>query len=74
MLVPHYSRTLAVPRRRTIACDHCGHLQLKRDTECDVCGRITRRERSRWIAKAIQIGVVLVVAAAMYAKIKGLAP
>lgn len=63
-----------MPRRRTIACDHCGYLQLKRDTECDACGRITRRERSRWIAKAIQISVVLVAGAVMYAKIKGLAP
>jgi len=63
-----------MPRRRTIACDHCGYLQLKRDTECDTCGRITRRERDRRIAKCIQIGVVLAAGALMYAKIKGLAP
>ncbi len=34
---------------------------------------MTRRERNRWIAKAIQIGMVLVVGVAMYARIKGLA-
>ncbi|MEG3192492.1 hypothetical protein [Lysobacter sp. D1-1-M9] len=62
-----------MPSRRTVACDHCGYSQLKRDTECDACGRMTRRERNRWIAKAIQIGMVLVVGVAMYARIKGLA-
>lgn len=63
-----------MPRRRTIACDHCGFLQLKRDTECEACGRMTRRERNRWIAKAVQLGVILLVGAFMYAKLKGLAP
>jgi len=63
-----------MPRRRTIACDHCGYLQLKRDTECDACGRMTRRERHRWIAKAVQLGVILVVGAVFLAKVKGLAP
>jgi hypothetical protein len=63
-----------MPRRRTIACDHCGFLQLKRDTECEACGRMTRRERHRWIAKAVQLGVILLVGAFMYAKLKGLAP
>ena len=47
---------------------------LKRDTECQVCGRMTRRERRLWIAKAVQIGVVLVAFAFIYVKVKGLAP
>lgn len=63
-----------MPRHRTIACDHCGYLQLKRDTECDQCGRMTRRERSRWIAKGIQLGVILLVGVYGYFKIKGLMP
>lgn len=63
-----------MPRRRSIACDHCGYLQLKRDTECYACGRMTRRERSRWIAKAVQLGVIVLVGVFMYAKLKGLAP
>lgn len=62
-----------MPRRRTIACDHCGYLQLKRDTECEGCGRMTRRERVRWIAKAIQIGTLLIVVAFVYSRISGLA-
>lgn len=62
-----------MPRHRTIACDHCGYLQLKGDTECEACGRMTRRERKLWIAKAVQLGVILLVGAFMYAKLKGLA-
>lgn len=63
-----------MPRYRTIACDHCGHMLLKRDTECEACGRMTRRERNLWLAKAVQIGVVLVAFAFIYFKVKGLAP
>lgn len=63
-----------MPRRRTIACDHCGYLQLKRDTECDKCGRMTRRERRRWIAKGIQLAIMVVVGLYGYFKIKGLVP
>jgi hypothetical protein len=64
-----------MPRYRTIACDHCGHLLLKTDTECEVCARMTRRERNLWIAKGIQIGIVLIVAAFIYFRLKtGLLP
>ncbi|MBS0216385.1 MAG: hypothetical protein JSR50_11610 [Proteobacteria bacterium] len=63
-----------MPRRRTIACDHCGYLQLKRDTECDHCGRLTRRERNRWIAKGIELAIIAVVGIYGYFKIKGLVP
>ena len=62
-----------MPRRRATACDHCGYLQLKRDIKCNACGHMTRRERNRWIAKAVQLGVILLVGASMYAKLKGLA-
>ena len=61
-----------MPRRRTIACDHCGYLQLKRDKECDQCGRLTRRERNLWLAKAIQLVLILAVGLYGYSKIKGL--
>lgn len=63
-----------MPRRRTIACDHCGYLQLKRDTECDQCGRMTRRERNLWIAKGIQFAVIGLAALYGYFKIKALIP
>lgn len=66
--------TEAMPRRRTIACDHCGYLQLKRDTECDRCGRITKRERSLWIARGIQFAIIAMFWLYGYFKIKGLAP
>lgn len=61
-------------RQRTIACDHCGYLQLKRDRECDQCGRMTRRERNRWIAKGIQLGVILLASVYGYVRLKGLMP
>ncbi len=63
-----------MPRGRTIACGHCGSLQLKRDSECEACGRMTRRERNRRIAKAVQLGVILLVGVFMYVKLKELAP
>lgn len=63
-----------MPRRRTIACDHCGYLQLKRDTECDQCGRMTRRERNLWIAKGIQLAIMAAVGLYGYFMIKGLFP
>lgn len=59
-----------MPRYRTISCDHCGHMLLKRDTECEACGRMTRRERHLWVAKAVQLGVILLVAAFVYANLK----
>lgn len=59
-----------MPRYRSIACDHCGHLLLKRDTECEVCGRMTRREQHLWLAKTVQIGFVLLVAGIMYYKVQ----
>jgi hypothetical protein len=29
--------------RRTISCEHCGYMQLKRDEACDQCGQPTAR-------------------------------
>lgn len=63
-----------MPRRRTIVCAHCGYLQLKRDTACDRCGRMTRRERNLWITKGIQLAAIIVAALYGYFKIKELAP
>lgn len=61
-----------MPRYRTIACDHCGHLLLKSDIECEVCGSMTKRERNRWLAKAVQLGIMLIGFAFIYARLKGL--
>lgn len=63
-----------MPRRRTIACEHCGYLQLKRDTECDQCGRMTKRERNLWVGRGIQFAVIALVGVYGYFRIKGLAP
>lgn len=61
-----------MPRRRTIACNYCGYLQLKRDTECDQCGRMTSRERNLWIARGVKLAVIAVAFIYGYFKIKGL--
>lgn len=61
-------------RRRTITYLHCEQLQLKRDTECDHCGRITRRERNLWIARGIVLTVIGLIALYGYLQIKGLPP
>lgn len=73
LIVPNWNDE-AMPRRRTIACDHCGYLQLKRDIECDQCGRMTRRERNLWIAKAIHLAVIAAAIIYGYFKIKALTP
>lgn len=60
-----------MPRQRTIACDHCGVLQLKRDIECESCHRLTRRGRRRLVAWSLQFGAILVVGLILYGNLKG---
>lgn len=62
-----------MPRYRTISCDHCGHMLLKRDDYCEQCNHMTRRARTLLTAKVVQVSIILVVFAFMYFKIKGLA-
>ena len=59
-----------MPRYRTISCQHCGYLQLKRDATCDQCGAFTARERERLIAKGIFLLIVLVFAAIAWVRFK----
>jgi uncharacterized paraquat-inducible protein A len=59
-----------MPRYRTISCSHCGYLQLKRDTECERCGRMTARARNRMIAWLVRVGLVVVVGLVLMAKVK----
>jgi ribosomal protein L37E len=61
-----------MPRYRTIACEHCGHLLLKRDEYCEACGCMTRRERILWAAKALQIAAMLVAICFVYWEVSGL--
>ena len=61
-----------MPHRRTIACNHCGHLLLKRSSYCEVCGQITKRMKILWIAKTVQITAILVFAALIYWKVQHL--
>lgn len=45
-----------MPRYRTIACEHCGFMQLKRDKVCQRCGKLTAREaraQAFWIAQLV---------------------
>lgn len=63
-----------MPRYRTISCHHCGYMQLKRDAECEKCGRMTPRERDRWTAKGIQLLVMGAVILYGYYQIKSLFP
>lgn len=62
-----------MPRYRTISCHHCGFMQLKRDIECEGCGRLTRRGRRQLVLWSLNLGVVLVVGLVFYWKVKGLA-
>lgn len=63
-----------MPRYRTISCEHCGHMLLKRDTVCEMCGRMTRRGKNRLIAAIVPIVIVLAGFAFIYHVIDGLAP
>ena len=42
-----------MPRRRTIACDDCGHLVRKRDEICELCGADTPQAKRRFRAQVI---------------------
>lgn len=48
-----------MPRYRTISCEHCGFMLLKRDTTCEMCGRMTQRGKTGMAAKAVQVVIVL---------------
>lgn len=61
-----------MPRRRTISCENCGHMLLKRDTVCEMCGAMTRRERARWIANTVGFGLIVILGIVVYAKVSGL--
>ena len=36
-------------------------MQLKRDSICDRCGCLTKRERVKWISNAIYVGVLILI-------------
>ena len=61
-----------MPRRRTISCENCGYMLLKRDTECEACGSMTLRSRNLLVAKVAQFGVMLIVLVFVYGQLKGL--
>jgi hypothetical protein len=63
-----------MPRYRTISCEHCGHMLLKRDTVCEMCGRMTRRGKALLLAKVVPIVAVLIAAVVMFHTIGGLTP
>ena len=59
-----------MPRYRTISCQHCGFMQLKRDTTCDGCGRLTARAGRKLVAGFVYICALLVICALFYTKIQ----
>jgi len=63
-----------MPRYRTISCEHCGHMLLKRDTVCEMCGLMTHRGKANLVAKVVQVVIVLAGFAVIFAVIRGFAP
>lgn len=63
-----------MPRSRTISCENCGYMQLKRDTECDRCGRMTKRAKTRMTLNAVYFAVMVVIVAVGYFQIKAQIP
>lgn len=63
-----------MPRYRTISCEYCGYMLLKRDSVCEMCGRMTRRGKARLVAKAVQVVVVLAGFAVIFAIIRRFVP
>jgi hypothetical protein len=59
-----------MPRYRTISCAHCGFMQLKRDQTCDGCGRLTAREKRKWVAGLIYVGASIAIGLVFYARIQ----
>lgn len=59
-----------MPRYRTISCDHCGHMLLKRDEYCELCSHMTRRAKALLTAKLVQVSIILVVFVFMYFRIR----
>ena len=58
-----------MPRYRTISCNHCGFMQLKRDKTCDKCGRLTAREGRKLALSFAYVCAILVIGLVFYAKI-----
>jgi hypothetical protein len=58
-----------MPRYRTISCQHCGFMQLKRDKTCDGCGRLTAREGRKLAGGFVYLCALLVIGLVFYAKI-----
>lgn len=50
-----------MPRHRTIVCRYCGFLQLKRDTYCDQCGKLTAQATRKMAASIIGAGITIAV-------------
>jgi hypothetical protein len=56
-------------RHRTISCERCAHLLLRRDAHCDVCGHEARRERIRSIAGGVWFGCILLAVVVAHAMV-----
>jgi hypothetical protein len=65
-----------MPRRRTVSCQNCHHLLLKRAVVCEMCGHETeysRRAFLLWLARgALAIVVALLMVAFVQHTVAGL--
>lgn len=59
-----------MPRRRSIACDNCGFLVLKRDEFCERCGTTTPQAKRRTQAGLIYAVFVAITCLAGYAYVR----
>jgi uncharacterized paraquat-inducible protein A len=60
-----------MPRRRTVSCEECGHLLLKRAETCERCGAETLYSRRRfwtWLAGFGVTALVVLVAVVLIRK------
>lgn len=60
-------------RYRTISCEHCGYMLLKRDAVCERCGRMTQRGIANLVAKVVQVVIVLAGFAVIFVIVRGFA-
>ena len=62
-----------MPRLRTIACPHCGHLVRKRDVTCEQCGAETPQSQRKTLIGIVGFIVVALAIVWAYFQVTGVA-
>lgn len=55
-----------MPRYRTISCEHCGFMQLKRDQVCEQCGAMTARAKRSMKFDLLRFGLIALAMVGFY--------